>query len=105
VRTSGRPTSESKTADSKTALADRLSTFDLILADASASSVDDVDAVVDALRSGGMLIFDQTAVSAAVNGLEDISLAELRKTIFDHNELVVADIDWSSGLLIATKRP
>ena len=79
--------------------------FDLILADASASSVDDVDAVVDALRSGGMLIFDQTAVSAAVNGLEDISLAELRKTIFDHNELVVADIDWSSGLLIATKRP
>jgi predicted O-methyltransferase YrrM len=94
-----------ETADSKTALADRLSTFDLILADASASSVDDVDAVVDALRSGGMLIFDQTAVSAAVNGLEDISLAELRKTIFDHNELVVADIDWSSGLLIATKRP
>ena len=52
-----------------------------------------------------MLIFDQTAVSAAVNGLEDISLTELRKTIFDHNELVVADIDWSSGLLIATKRP
>ena len=94
-----------ETADSKTALADRLSTFDLILADASASSVDDVDAVVDALRSGGMLIFDQTAVSAAVNGLEDISLTELRKTIFDHNELVVADIDWSSGLLIATKRP
>jgi predicted O-methyltransferase YrrM len=90
-----------ETTDAKTPLAD--CTFDLILADA-ASGVDLVDAMVAASRSGGMLIFDLVGLGATVSGPEDTSVAPLRRAVFDHDQLLVADIDWSSGLLIATKR-
>jgi len=79
-------------------------TFDLILADASASTLDHVDAIVDASRSGGMLIFDHKAVSAAATE-PDTSLTTLRHTVLDHDKLIAVDIDWASGLLVATKRP
>jgi predicted O-methyltransferase YrrM len=93
-----------ETTDAETALADYPDTFDLILADASASTLDHVDAIVDAARSGGMLIFDHNAVSAAATE-PDTSLTTLRQTVLDHNKLIAVDIDWASGLLVATKRP
>jgi predicted O-methyltransferase YrrM len=85
-------------------MADHPDTFDLILADASASTLDHVNAIVDASRSGGMLIFNRTTVSATANG-PDTSLTALRQTVLDHDKLVAVDIDWSTGLLIASKLP
>ena len=61
-------------------------------------------ALVEAARPGGMLIFHQLAVRTAMNGPEDPSIAHLREALSHHDDLVVADIDWSGGLLIATKR-
>lgn len=87
-----------ETADAATALADHPDTFDLILADASPSTVDHVEAIVDASRSGGMLIFNHNAV-------EPDALTTLRQTVLDHDTLVAVDIDWAGGLLIAAKRP
>jgi predicted O-methyltransferase YrrM len=89
-----------ETADAMTVLADHPGTFDLILAGASASTFDDVDAIVGASRSGGMLIFDHNAVSA-----EASEPTALRQAVLDHSKLVAVDIDWSSGLLVASKRP
>ena len=93
-----------ETADAKTALAGHPATFDLILADASASSFDHFDAIVGASRPGGMLIFVQDAVSAAASAPEDTPLSALRRTALDHDQLVAVDLDWSGGLLIAAKR-
>jgi predicted O-methyltransferase YrrM len=93
-----------ETADAATTMADHPDTFDLILADASASTLDHVNAIVDASRSGGMLIFNRTTVSATANG-PDTSLTALRQTVLDHDKLVAVDIDWSTGLLIASKLP
>jgi predicted O-methyltransferase YrrM len=96
-----------ETANVETALADHASTFDLILADASASTLDHVDAMVDASRSGGMLIFFHHAGvdAAAASEPGDAPLSALRQTVLDHDKLVAADIDWCGGLLIAAKRP
>jgi predicted O-methyltransferase YrrM len=93
-----------ETADAETALAHHPDTFDLILADASALTPDHVDALVDASRSGGMLIFDHNVVSAAATE-PDTSLTTLRHPVLDHDKLIAVDIDWASGLLVATKRP
>jgi protein-L-isoaspartate O-methyltransferase len=93
-----------KTANVETALADHPSTFDLILADASASTLDRVDAMVDASRPRGMLIFfHHTGIDAAASEPEDTPLTRLREFVLDHNELLAVDINWSGGLLIAAK--
>jgi predicted O-methyltransferase YrrM len=91
-----------ETADTATTLADHSDTFDLILADASASTLDNVDAIIDASRSGGMLILTRNAVSAP--GEPAGFLTTLLETVLHHDKLVAVDIDWSSGVLIATKR-
>ncbi len=94
-----------ETANVETALSDYPSTFDLILADASALTADHVDTMVDAARSRGMLIlFHHTGVDAAASEPEDTPVPRLREFVLNHNELVAVDIDWSGGLLIATKR-
>ncbi len=95
-----------ETANVDTALADHPSTFDLILADASASTLDLADAMVDASRSGGMLIFNRNAFrAAAASEPEDAALSALRQIVLDHDRLVAVDIEWTGGLLIAAKRP
>jgi predicted O-methyltransferase YrrM len=94
-----------ETANVETALADHPGAFDLILADASTLTCDQVDAMVDASRSGGMLIFNRSAFrAAAASEPEDVPLSALRQTVLDHDKLVVVDTDWSDGLLIAAKR-
>lgn len=93
-----------ETADADTALADHPHTFDLIFTDASPATLGHIDAIIDASRSGGMLIFGYSAVSAAATEPEGTSLTALRQAVLDHDKLVAVDMDWPSGLLIATKR-
>ena len=95
------------TMDAMTVLANHPGDFDLVLTDASAWTADDVNTIVDAARPGGMLVFDHSATrpTATPTGLGDISSLEtLRRTVLNHDSLVAADIDWLTGLLIATKR-
>jgi predicted O-methyltransferase YrrM len=95
-----------ETASVETALADHSSSFDLIVADASASTLDHVSAMIDASPSRGMLIFlHHTGIDAAASEPEDTHHTKLREFVLDHDKLVAVDIDWSGGLLIAAKRP
>lgn len=90
-------------ADAETALAGHPDTFDLVLADASASTLDHVEAIIDASRCGGMLIFSRNAISSSAS--EPDTLTTLRQTVLDHDKLVAVEIDWDGGLRIAAKRP
>ena len=84
-----------ETANAETVLARQRDVFDLILADASAATTDTVAPLVDAARSGGMLIIYNTGAATQT---------ALLRTILEHDHLVAAQIDWATGLLIAAKR-
>ncbi|QUR68263.1 aKG-HExxH-type peptide beta-hydroxylase [Mycobacterium spongiae] len=91
-----------ETSEVDAALAGNPGTFDLILVDARAGLP--VDAIVAASRPGGMLIFDYTAVTARARAVGDTDTEALRRSVLDHEKLVVADIDASGGVVIAAKR-
>ncbi|CQD22323.1 O-methyltransferase family protein [Mycobacterium europaeum] len=90
-------------ADAKTVLRE-FGMFDLVFSDAFPFKVDNLGLVVDVLRPGGMLILDDMS-QASVGHPSDMSISTLRQELLNHPGLVAVDIEWSSGLVIATKRP
>jgi predicted O-methyltransferase YrrM len=91
-----------ETLDAATVLADHKGGFDLVFADASAWTADDVSAIVDASSPGAMLVLAYNAKPTAA-GPADTALEARRRTVLGHDDLVATDIA-PSGLLIATKR-
>jgi len=91
-----------ETLDAATVLADHKGGFDLVFADASAWTADDVSAIVDASSPGAMLVLACNAKPTAA-GPADTTLEARRQTVMGHDDLVATDIA-PSGLLIATKR-
>lgn len=83
--------------DAMTALADHPRGCDLIVTDTSAWTADGVDAVIDALRPGGTLVFTHIQATPGDNPVE------MRRAVTDRDDLMAAEIDWATGLLIATK--
>ncbi|MGW4092343.1 O-methyltransferase [Nocardia sp. NPDC004750] len=79
--------------------------FDLIFADAPPIKFGHFEAIVDALRPGGTLIVDDMGPKAQSKNPDSTKIPQLREAILGHHELVTADIDWSTGIIIATKRP
>lgn len=93
-----------KTADGAAVLADH-GPFDLIFADAPPLKFDHFDAIFDALRPGGMLVVDDVGPKAQARNPDDTKIGQLRQAILGHRGLVAADIDWSTGMIVATRRP
>ncbi len=91
-----------ETLDAATVLADHKGGFDLVFADASAWTADDVSAIVDASSPGAMLVLAYNAKPTAARPA-DTALEARRRTVLGHDDLVATDIA-PSGLLIATKR-
>jgi predicted O-methyltransferase YrrM len=91
-------------ADGQSVLADH-GPFDLIFADAPPLKFDHFNAMVEALRPGGVLIVDDMGPKAQARNPDDKKIPLLRQRILGHHELVAADIDWSTGIIIATRRP
>ena len=93
-----------ETRDAATALADGKGGFDLVFADASAWTADDVNAIVGASSPGAMLVLAYNPAKTTAAGPDGTSLGARRRTVLGHDDLVPTDIDVPSGLLIATKR-
>ena len=93
------------TADaSEAATVNKLGTFDLVFVDAAPVKYGrDVDFNVRLLRPGGMLIFDDFLAGPTTSEVEVSEKDVLRRSLSSHPELRAVELDWSSGVIVATK--
>ena len=80
-----------------------LGTFDLIFADAPGGKIVGLDATIDALRPGGVLVVDDMELSRHEDPELLDALASVRERMLAHTALRCAELDYSSGVIIATR--
>lgn len=89
-------------ADAETAV--RMSdVFDLVFADALPYKYHHISAALESLRPGGMLIVDDMR-GRSPRDPNLPSIQALRQELLDNPALAAVDVDWASGLVIATRR-
>ena len=80
-----------------------LGTFDLIFADAPGGKIVGLDATIDALAPGGVLVVDDMDLSRHEDPELREALARVRERILSHEALWCAELDYSSGVIIAIR--
>ena len=85
-------------------LVSELAPVDLVFADAAGGKIDGLERTVDALRAGGMLIVDD--MDPSLHQDDDLldAINRVRKALVEHPDLVTAELDFSTGVVVATKR-
>jgi predicted O-methyltransferase YrrM len=79
--------------------------FHLVFADAAGGKIEGLDATIDALAPGGVLIVDDMDLARhADDGLLE-QLGAVRDHLVADPSLVAAELDFASGVIVATKRP
>ena len=80
-----------------------LGPVDLVFADAAGGKIDGLESTIDALRPGGMLVVDDMDPARhEPDGLLG-AINAVRATLVEHPDLVTAELDFSTGVVIATK--
>ena len=79
-----------------------LGTFNLIFADAAPIKYGDIGSVINHLRPGGMLVIDDFHEGPRDNEVEHAEKVALRRALFDHPLLQTVELEWSSGVVLAT---
>jgi predicted O-methyltransferase YrrM len=81
-----------------------LGAFDLVFVDAAPVKYRQAaDSIVRMLRPGGMLVIDDLLVGPTTSELEVVEKDALRRSLLHHPELRALELDWSSGVIVATK--
>jgi predicted O-methyltransferase YrrM len=80
-------------------------TFDLIFADAQGGKWEGLERTIAALRPGGQLVVDDMADSRQADDRQRSKTAVVRRTLVEHPSLVTVELDWASGVILATRRP
>lgn len=81
-----------------------LAPVDLVFADAAGGKIDGLESTIDSLRPGGVLVVDDMDPSRhEPDGLLG-AINAVRATLVGHPDLVTAELDFSTGVVIATKR-
>ena len=81
-----------------------LAPVDLVFADAAGGKIDGLESTIDALRPGGMLVVDDMDPARhEPDGLLG-AINAVRAALVEHPDLVTAELDFSTGVVIATKR-
>lgn len=81
-----------------------LGDFDLIFADAPGGKLEGLEHSIAALRPGGILALDDMDLSLHEDPALREALMGVRERVCAHPELLVAELDAASGLLLATRR-
>lgn len=83
---------------------ERLGQFDLIFADAQGGKWVGLERTVRALRSGGVLVVDDMLPKPGANGTDADMIEQVRQTLLKHPDLITTELNWSSGVMMATRR-
>jgi demethylmenaquinone methyltransferase/2-methoxy-6-polyprenyl-1,4-benzoquinol methylase len=86
-------------------VANQLGRFHLIFADAPGGKIVKLQRTIDALEPGGVLVVDDMELSLHDHDppLRD-ALALVRERLLSNDRLVCAELDFSSGVVVAVKR-
>ena len=83
----------------------RLGEFDLIFPDAPGGKISKLGRTVTALRQGGVLLVDDMDLTRHEDEQLRAALAVVRQRLVENTELVCAELGFSSGVIVAVKRP
>ena len=90
------------TADGREAIG-TLGTFDLVFADAAPIKYGQIEAVLAALRPRGLLVIDDMQIGSGAAETAREQVETLRRFVSKHPELTSVELDWASGVIVASK--
>ncbi|HLG01036.1 MAG TPA: class I SAM-dependent methyltransferase [Acidimicrobiia bacterium] len=79
-------------------------TFNLVFADAPGGKTTGLDRTIAALAPGGILVVDDMKIWPDGDALRHASINRVKDQLGKSSELVLAEIDFSSGVILAVKR-
>jgi demethylmenaquinone methyltransferase/2-methoxy-6-polyprenyl-1,4-benzoquinol methylase len=82
----------------------RLGEFDLIFPDAPGGKISKLGRTIAALRPGGVLVVDDMVLTRHDDEGLRAALTVVRQRLVEDVELVCAELDFSSGVIVAVKR-
>jgi demethylmenaquinone methyltransferase/2-methoxy-6-polyprenyl-1,4-benzoquinol methylase len=85
-------------------LVGRLGPSDLVFADAPGGKIVGLEKTIAALRPGGVLVVDDMDLDRHEDPQLRRALAGVRERLLAHDAVVCAELDYSSGVMIATRR-
>lgn len=89
-------------ADAGPALA-TLGAFDLMFVDASPIKHGHMESTISALQPGGVMIVDDLHTDMKNFEVQKAHKDALRRFVFGHPELQAVELDWASGVILATR--
>lgn len=84
-------------------LKESLGTFDLVFIDASPIKHGHLEAALDLVGPNGRVVIDDVHVNADPTGESQALQSKLRHTFANHPDFVAVNLDWASGVLLATR--
>jgi demethylmenaquinone methyltransferase/2-methoxy-6-polyprenyl-1,4-benzoquinol methylase len=81
-----------------------LGQFDLVFPDAPGGKLFGLDRTIDALQPGGILVVDDMDPRGHEDPELRAALAGVRERLLTHPDLVAAELEASSGIVLATRR-
>jgi predicted O-methyltransferase YrrM len=90
--------------DDAVIVTERSGTFDFIFADAQGGKWDHLDTTIAALGPGATLLVDDMTPTQFVDDTHAEKTEQVRHQLLNHPALVSVEIDWSTGLILCTKR-
>lgn len=80
-----------------------LGAFDLVFADAAPIKYGHMEAVLTALRPRGLLVIDDTHIGSGAGETARERVETLRRFVSRHPDLTSVELDWASGVIVASK--
>lgn len=77
--------------------------YDFIFIDFYPGRLSNIDSIISSLQIGGLFIIDDLSIHPHLDDEESKKLTSLIHSLENRNDLVLTKIDWSTGILIATK--
>jgi predicted O-methyltransferase YrrM len=77
--------------------------FDLIFADAVGGKWERLDLTVAAVNASGLLVVDDMTPGEDWSAEQAEQQARVRRALLSHPALVSCELDWSSGLIVASR--
>jgi demethylmenaquinone methyltransferase/2-methoxy-6-polyprenyl-1,4-benzoquinol methylase len=78
-------------------------TYDLIVADPSPIKHGDLESTIRAIRPGGILIVHDLNTEIVNSETQIARSSELRQLLLHHPKLQSVELDWASGVIVATR--
>jgi demethylmenaquinone methyltransferase/2-methoxy-6-polyprenyl-1,4-benzoquinol methylase len=80
-----------------------LQPFNLVFADAAPIKYGNLEVILDALVPGGLLVIDDLGTTATSTDSQKEDKRILRETLRRHPLLQTADLNWASGVVVASR--